>query len=159
MWVMPSSSARCAQLPRAADKVPFYAALKKFRDYLNGLVAHVDEAELVFPDNTSRRPQEEMEIRRYVPPTPPLTAALVRTPALCVCSSICDPLLSESLILARKLQSYGNVFTLNHVLFSLLLFIMIPIDANGCNIHYVEVCFCFFHTLYFSLFCFLNSIR
>ncbi|XP_047519427.1 atrophin-1 isoform X2 [Pieris napi] len=63
MWVMPSSSARCAQLPRAADKVPFYAALKKFRDYLNGLVAHVDEAELVFPDNTSRRPQEEMEIR------------------------------------------------------------------------------------------------
>ncbi|XP_075986990.1 thymine DNA glycosylase isoform X3 [Anticarsia gemmatalis] len=64
MWVMPSSSARCAQLPRAADKVPFYAALKKFRDYLNGLVPHVDEAELVFPDNTSRRPQEEMEIRR-----------------------------------------------------------------------------------------------
>lgn len=35
MWVMPSSSARCAQLPRAADKVPFYAALKKFRDHLN----------------------------------------------------------------------------------------------------------------------------
>lgn len=64
MWVMPSSSARCAQLPRAADKVPFYAALKKFRDFLNGLVPHVDEAELVFPDNTSRRPQEEMEIRR-----------------------------------------------------------------------------------------------
>ncbi|VVC89495.1 unnamed protein product [Leptidea sinapis] len=64
MWVMPSSSARCAQLPRAADKVPFYAALKKFRDYLNGLVPHVEEAELVFPDNTSRRPQEEMEIRR-----------------------------------------------------------------------------------------------
>ncbi|KAJ0171219.1 hypothetical protein K1T71_013418 [Dendrolimus kikuchii] len=64
MWVMPSSSARCAQLPRAADKVPFYAALKKFRDYLNGLVARVDEAELVFPDTTGRRPQEEMEIRR-----------------------------------------------------------------------------------------------
>ena len=64
MWVMPSSSARCAQLPRAADKVPFYAALKKFRDYLNGLVPHVDESELVFPDTTGRRPQEEMEIRR-----------------------------------------------------------------------------------------------
>lgn len=64
MWVMPSSSARCAQLPRAADKVPFYAALKKFRDYLNGLVAHLDDGELVFPDNTSRRPQEELEIRR-----------------------------------------------------------------------------------------------
>ncbi|XP_048487022.1 trithorax group protein osa isoform X3 [Plutella xylostella] len=64
MWVMPSSSARCAQLPRAADKVPFYAALKKFRDYLNGLVAHIEESELVFPDTTSRRPQDELEIRR-----------------------------------------------------------------------------------------------
>ncbi|XP_050530008.1 caprin homolog isoform X2 [Daktulosphaira vitifoliae] len=48
MWVMPSSSARCAQLPRAADKVPFYAALKKFRDYLNGLVSEIDDSEVVF---------------------------------------------------------------------------------------------------------------
>ena len=31
VWVMPSSSARCAQLPRACDKVPFYSALGKFR--------------------------------------------------------------------------------------------------------------------------------
>lgn len=45
---MPSSSARCAQLPRAADKVPFYAALKKFRDYLNGAVSEIDDKELVF---------------------------------------------------------------------------------------------------------------
>lgn len=50
MWVMPSSSARCAQLPRAADKVPFYAALKKFRDYLNGLIGDLDESEVVFSD-------------------------------------------------------------------------------------------------------------
>ncbi|XP_030762330.1 uncharacterized protein LOC115887130 [Sitophilus oryzae] len=50
MWVMPSSSARCAQLPRAADKVPFYAALKKFRDYLNGLISEVDENEMVFSE-------------------------------------------------------------------------------------------------------------
>ncbi|KAG8235598.1 hypothetical protein J437_LFUL014854 [Ladona fulva] len=50
MWVMPSSSARCAQLPRAADKVPFYAALKKFRDYLNGMIADLDETEVVFND-------------------------------------------------------------------------------------------------------------
>ncbi|XP_059609742.1 uncharacterized protein LOC132257057 isoform X2 [Phlebotomus argentipes] len=52
MWVMPSSSARCAQLPRAADKVPFYAALKKFRDYLNGVAteAELDEQEFVFSD-------------------------------------------------------------------------------------------------------------
>lgn len=50
MWVMPSSSARCAQLPRAADKVPFYMALKKFRDYLNGVIPHIDESECVFAD-------------------------------------------------------------------------------------------------------------
>ncbi|CAH0385059.1 unnamed protein product [Bemisia tabaci] len=48
MWVMPSSSARCAQLPRAADKVPFYSALKKFRDYLNGVGPELDENEIVF---------------------------------------------------------------------------------------------------------------
>lgn len=48
MWVMPSSSARCAQLPRASDKVPYYAALKKFRDYLNGSVAVLDENDIVF---------------------------------------------------------------------------------------------------------------
>lgn len=50
MWVMPSSSARCAQLPRAADKVPFYVALKKFRDYLNGVIPHIEESECVFAD-------------------------------------------------------------------------------------------------------------
>lgn len=50
MWVMPSSSARCAQLPRAADKVPFYVALKKFRDYLNGVIPHIDDSECVFAD-------------------------------------------------------------------------------------------------------------
>lgn len=54
MWVMPSSSARCAQLPRAADKVPFYAALKKFRDYLNGIIPHIDESECVFADPKSK---------------------------------------------------------------------------------------------------------
>jgi hypothetical protein len=49
-WVMPNSSARCAQLPRAVDKVPFYAALKKFRDYLRGDLPDLDEAEVVFPE-------------------------------------------------------------------------------------------------------------
>ncbi|KAK9889443.1 hypothetical protein WA026_004711 [Henosepilachna vigintioctopunctata] len=50
VWVMPSSSARCAQLPRAADKVPFYAALKKFRDYINGVITEIDESEMVFSE-------------------------------------------------------------------------------------------------------------
>ena len=46
---MPSSSARCAQLPRAIDKVPYYIALKKLRDHLNGFVETVDPSEFVFP--------------------------------------------------------------------------------------------------------------
>ena len=74
LWVMPSSSARLAQLPRAIDKVwfqfhvfflffnflfheffllrlqkvPFFEALKKFRDYLNGHLAKVDDCEVTF---------------------------------------------------------------------------------------------------------------
>ena len=47
---MPSSSARCSQLPRAVDKVPFYLALKKLRDHLNGKIPHVDDSEITFPD-------------------------------------------------------------------------------------------------------------
>jgi thymine-DNA glycosylase len=63
MWVMPSSSARCAQLPRAADKVPFYAALKKFRDYLNGLVPEYDENEYVFNDPKYSQISTEAELK------------------------------------------------------------------------------------------------
>ena len=47
---MPNSSARCAQLPRAVDKVPFYAGLKKFRDYLHGRVPSIEENEMVFKE-------------------------------------------------------------------------------------------------------------
>lgn len=60
---MPSSSARCAQLPRAADKVPFYAALKKFRDYLNGLVVDYDESEYVFNDPKYNGISTEAELK------------------------------------------------------------------------------------------------
>src|SRR4051812_29286945 len=63
MWVMPSSSARCAQLPRAADKVPFYAALKKFRDYLNGLVPEYDETDYVFNDPKYSQISTEAELK------------------------------------------------------------------------------------------------
>ncbi|XP_016984307.1 uncharacterized protein LOC108048280 isoform X2 [Drosophila rhopaloa] len=61
IWVMPSSSARCAQLPRAADKVPFYAALKKFRDFLNGQIPHIDESECVFTDQRIRQCSEQQQ--------------------------------------------------------------------------------------------------
>ena len=45
---MPSSSARVAQLPRAVDKVPFFEALKKFRDYLTGKLEKIEDCEVVF---------------------------------------------------------------------------------------------------------------
>ncbi|ESO11690.1 hypothetical protein HELRODRAFT_71611, partial [Helobdella robusta] len=48
IYVMPSSSARCSQLPRAVDKVPFYAALKKLRDYLNGRITEVCDSDFLF---------------------------------------------------------------------------------------------------------------
>ena len=48
MWVMPSSSARCAQLPKAEDKVPYYEALKKFRDFVRGESERPQEKDLVF---------------------------------------------------------------------------------------------------------------
>ena len=47
---MPNSSARCAQLPRAVDKVPFYTGLKKFCDYLRGTLPSIEESEMVFKD-------------------------------------------------------------------------------------------------------------
>lgn len=47
---MPSSSARCAQLPRAVDKVPFYVALRKLRDHLCGRLPLLRDAEVCFPD-------------------------------------------------------------------------------------------------------------
>lgn len=66
---MPNSSARCAQLPRAIDKVPFYSALKKFRDYLRGEVPDLDESEVIFPEVklqnfNNKRIKEEDDLER-----------------------------------------------------------------------------------------------
>ena len=65
VWVMPSSSARCAQLPRAIDKVPFYEALKKFRDYVTGKSDEPHEEEIVFANvvlkNFPRKPTIKQE--------------------------------------------------------------------------------------------------
>lgn len=56
---MPSSSARCAQLPRALDKVPFYEALRKLRDHLNGRLPHLNDAEITFPNLELKCKKEE----------------------------------------------------------------------------------------------------
>ncbi|CAF1068251.1 unnamed protein product [Adineta steineri] len=50
VFVMPSSSARCSQLPRAEDKLPFYIGLRKLRDFVNGTLHSLNEAEITFPD-------------------------------------------------------------------------------------------------------------
>ena len=66
IWVMPSSSARCAQLPRAMDKVPFYSGLKKFRDYLNGLIPEIDDSEVIFNDPKIRAADDGTEISEHL---------------------------------------------------------------------------------------------
>lgn len=47
---MPSSSPRCAQFPRAQDKVHFYIKLKELRDQMKGLATghEVEETEYSF---------------------------------------------------------------------------------------------------------------
>ncbi|KAM3180876.1 hypothetical protein ACTXT7_015447 [Hymenolepis weldensis] len=55
IFVMPSSSARCAQLPRAEDKLPFFVALRKLREHLRGERPHLEDSEVVFADYTEFR--------------------------------------------------------------------------------------------------------
>ena len=50
---MPSSSARCAQLPRAGDKLCYYEALKKLRDFNKGLLPTLEDSEVTFPGSLS----------------------------------------------------------------------------------------------------------
>ena len=63
VWVMPSSSARCAQLPRAQDKVPFYAALRKFRDHLKGHYPDQKPSEVVFSDVKLKTPTKASQAK------------------------------------------------------------------------------------------------
>lgn len=61
---MPSSSARFTQLPRAIDKVPFYEALKKFRDHLKGIIPHLDDSEIIFKDLVLKTaPRKEPQVK------------------------------------------------------------------------------------------------
>lgn len=45
---MPSSSARCAQFPRAQDKVHYYIKLKDLRDQLKGIERNTDVQEVQY---------------------------------------------------------------------------------------------------------------
>lgn len=48
IWVVPSSSARCAHFPRMVDKLHFYVGLKKFLSFLKGEIDDVDQSEFKF---------------------------------------------------------------------------------------------------------------
>nr|XP_050856588.1 G/T mismatch-specific thymine DNA glycosylase-like [Vespula vulgaris] len=48
VWVVPSSSARCANFPRMIDKLHFYSALKKYLKFLKGEIEEVDIKEFFF---------------------------------------------------------------------------------------------------------------
>nr|XP_014436533.1 G/T mismatch-specific thymine DNA glycosylase isoform X1 [Pelodiscus sinensis] len=47
-YVMPSSSARCAQFPRAQDKVHYYIKLKDLRDQLKGVIPNMEVQEVQY---------------------------------------------------------------------------------------------------------------
>ncbi|XP_015278111.1 PREDICTED: G/T mismatch-specific thymine DNA glycosylase isoform X1 [Gekko japonicus] len=47
-YVMPSSSARCAQFPRAQDKVHYYIKLKDLRDQLKGIMSNTEVQEVQY---------------------------------------------------------------------------------------------------------------
>ncbi|XP_077195854.1 G/T mismatch-specific thymine DNA glycosylase isoform X1 [Paroedura picta] len=47
-YVMPSSSARCAQFPRAQDKVHYYIKLKELRDQLKGILSNTEVQEVQY---------------------------------------------------------------------------------------------------------------
>lgn len=48
---MPSSSARCAQFPRAQDKVHFYIKLRELRDQLKGVGQSTEIEEVAYTFN------------------------------------------------------------------------------------------------------------
>ena len=81
LWVMPSSSARCAQLPRAVDKVPFFEALRKFRDYLTGRLQKIQDCEVVFA-NVSLRNWPSNNAIKTEPKNPEEAAAAAAAAAL-----------------------------------------------------------------------------
>ncbi|XP_046611058.1 G/T mismatch-specific thymine DNA glycosylase-like [Neodiprion virginianus] len=48
IWVVPSSSARCAHFPRMVDKLHFYSALRKYLLHVNGKISDIDIREFSF---------------------------------------------------------------------------------------------------------------
>lgn len=65
VYVMPSSSARCAQFPRAQDKVHYYIKLKELRNHLKGIKSapEVSEVEYSFDLHKAQADAKKMAIK------------------------------------------------------------------------------------------------
>ncbi|XP_048356302.1 G/T mismatch-specific thymine DNA glycosylase isoform X1 [Sphaerodactylus townsendi] len=64
-YVMPSSSARCAQFPRAQDKVHYYIKLKELRDQLKGITpnAEIQEVQYTFDLQLAQEDAKKMAVK------------------------------------------------------------------------------------------------
>ncbi|KAM9470766.1 G/T mismatch-specific thymine DNA glycosylase-like isoform 2-T2 [Clarias gariepinus] len=65
LYLMPSSSARCAQFPRAQDKVHFYIKLRELRDQLKGVAKakEVEEVNYTFDLGLAKEDAKRMAIK------------------------------------------------------------------------------------------------
>ncbi|XP_062246412.1 thymine DNA glycosylase, tandem duplicate 1 isoform X2 [Platichthys flesus] len=65
LYLMPSSSARCAQFPRAQDKVHFYIKLRELRDQLKGVKksTEVEEVDYAFDLKLAKEDAKRMAIK------------------------------------------------------------------------------------------------
>ncbi|KAG8012334.1 G/T mismatch-specific thymine DNA glycosylase [Nibea albiflora] len=65
LYLMPSSSARCAQFPRAQDKVHFYIKLRELRDQLKGVqrTTEIEEIQYSFDLNLAKEDAKRMAIK------------------------------------------------------------------------------------------------
>ncbi|KAM6926810.1 G/T mismatch-specific thymine DNA glycosylase-like isoform 2-T2 [Lycodopsis pacificus] len=65
LYLMPSSSARCAQFPRAQDKVHFYIKLRELRDQLKGVrkPTEIEEVDYSFNLSLAKEDAKRMAIK------------------------------------------------------------------------------------------------
>ncbi|RXN06900.1 G T mismatch-specific thymine DNA glycosylase-like protein [Labeo rohita] len=65
LYLMPSSSARCAQFPRAQDKVHFYIKLRELRDELKGVAKpkEIEEVNYTFDLGMAKEDAKRMAIK------------------------------------------------------------------------------------------------
>ncbi|KAA0724430.1 G/T mismatch-specific thymine DNA glycosylase [Triplophysa tibetana] len=65
LYLMPSSSARCAQFPRAQDKVHFYIKLRELRDQLKGVIKtkEIEEVDYSFNLGMAKEDAKRMAIK------------------------------------------------------------------------------------------------